>query len=67
MKTAEWLEANVKMQGTSTKNVMKILRHYKFDETDGGVSPIIKQFGNSCGRLDSLDQLTAGKEQTRLF
>ena len=46
---------------------MKILRHYKFDETDGGVSPIIKQFGNSCGRLDSLDQLTAGKEQTCLF
>ena len=67
IKTAKWLEANVKMQGTSTKNVMKILRHYKFDETDGGVSPIIKQFGNSCGRLDSLDQLTAGKEQTCLF
>ena len=64
-KTADWLEANVKMLGTSTKNVMKILSHYKFDANlMPEVSQIIQQFSNSCGRLDSLDQLTAGKEHT---
>ena len=64
-KTADWLEANVKMLGTSTKNVMKILSHYKFDANlMPEVSQIIQQFSNSCGRLDSLDQLTAGNEHT---
>ena len=58
-KTAEWVQENVKIPGTSAKHVMKMISHYKSFRVDPEISPIIKQFSNSdSGKLDSLDQLT---------
>ena len=61
-KTADWLEANVKINGTSQKNVTRMLSHYKYGVINPDIKDTIQEFSNSCGRLDSLDQLSTGKK-----
>ena len=53
IKTADWLEANVKINGTSQQNVMRMLCHYRYNDINPEVTDTIQQFSNSCGRLDS--------------
>ena len=59
------MEANVKINGTSQQNVMRMLRHYRYNDMNPvcpEVTDTIQQFSNSCGRLDSLDQLSTGNQ-----
>ena len=58
-KTAQWVQENIKIPGTSERNVMQKISHYKSFKVDPDVSPIVKRFSSSdSGRLSSLEQLT---------